>query len=44
MEEENKLGLEGIKEQLESLEETINNKFDELIEVLRGKKNDNINA
>ncbi|MFA5060941.1 MAG: hypothetical protein WC494_01325 [Candidatus Pacearchaeota archaeon] len=44
MEEENKSGLEGIKDQLESLEETINNKFDELIEVLRGKKNDNTNT
>lgn len=44
MSEEDKSGLEGIKDQLESLEETINNKFDELIEVLRGKKNDNINS
>jgi len=35
MEEENKMGLEGIKEQLESLEETISNKLDELIEVLK---------
>jgi len=37
--EEEKKGLEGIKEQLESLEETINNKFDELIEVLKNWKN-----
>lgn len=39
MEEENqnKSELEGIKDQLESLEETINNKFDELIEVLKNK-------
>ncbi|GEM_PF-2947913 len=35
MEEENKMGLERIKEQLESLEETISNKLDELIEVLK---------
>lgn len=33
--EEEKTGLEAIKDQLESLEETINNKFDELIEVLK---------
>lgn len=37
MEEENKSQLEAIKDQLESLEETINNKFDELIEVLKNK-------
>jgi hypothetical protein len=36
--EEEKKGLEGIKEQLESLEETINNKFDELIEVLKNRR------
>ena len=30
-------GFEAIKDQLESLEETINNKFDELIEVLKNK-------
>jgi hypothetical protein len=35
MDEENKTELEGIRDQLESLEETINNKFDELIEVLK---------
>jgi hypothetical protein len=29
--------LEEIRDQLESLEETINNKFDELIEVLKNK-------
>jgi hypothetical protein len=37
MGEETKTGLEAIKDQLESLEETINNKFDELIEVLKNK-------
>lgn len=34
---ETKTSLEAIKDQLESLEETINNKFDELIEVLKNK-------
>jgi len=37
--EESKFELEEIKNQLESLEETINNKFDELIEVLKNIKN-----
>lgn len=37
MEEETKTQLEAIKDQLESLEETINNKFGELIEVLKNK-------
>lgn len=32
-----KTELESIKDQLESLEETINNKFNELIEVLKNK-------
>lgn len=36
-ENQNKSELEAIKDQLESLEETINNKFDELIEVLKNK-------
>ncbi len=36
--EEIKSELESIKDQLESFEETINNKFDELIEVLRNRK------
>jgi hypothetical protein len=36
--EEQKSELEGIKDQLESLEETINNKFDELIEALKSIK------
>jgi len=33
--EEKKSELEEIRDQLESLEETINNKFDELIETLK---------
>jgi prefoldin subunit 5 len=37
--EEQRTELEGIKDQLESLEETINNKFDELIETLKNLKN-----
>ena len=37
-EETNPNSLEAIKDQLESIEETINNKFDELIEVLKNKK------
>lgn len=35
--EENKTELEQIRDVLESLEETINNKFDELIEILKNK-------
>lgn len=35
MTEETKTEFEAIKDQLESLEETINNKFDELIDVLK---------
>jgi hypothetical protein len=37
--EELKSELVGIKDQLESLEESINNKFDELIEAIKGIKN-----
>jgi len=33
-----KTSLEAIKDQLENLEETINNKFDELITVLKEKQ------
>ena len=33
-----KTSLEAIKDQLESLEETLNNKFDELIAVLKEKQ------
>ena len=36
-----KTQLEAIKDQLESLEETINNKFDELIQAIKEKKNGN---
>lgn len=37
MTEEKNNQLQEIKEQLESLEETLNNKFDELIAVLKTK-------
>ncbi|MDD5192235.1 MAG: hypothetical protein PHH54_05850 [Candidatus Nanoarchaeia archaeon] len=37
-ENENRTELEAIKDQLESLEETINNKFDELISAIRERK------
>jgi hypothetical protein len=37
-ENQNKNELEAIKEQLESLEETINNKFDELISAIKEKQ------
>lgn len=37
-EEENRKGLEEIRDVLESLEETINNKFDELITAIKEKK------
>jgi len=38
MSEEIKASLEAIKDQLESLEETINNKFDELILAIKEKQ------
>jgi len=37
MSEEIKIQLEAIKDQLESLEETINNKFEELIVAIKEK-------